>query len=36
MNDIPPFVWFPRQALKFLEDLHENNNRAWFEDHSMK
>ncbi|TFG99708.1 DUF2461 domain-containing protein [Candidatus Thorarchaeota archaeon] len=35
MDDIPPFTGFPRQGLKFLEELEQNNNRLWFNEHKQ-
>ena len=33
MSDMPSFPGFPREGLKFLGDLENNNNRDWFEEH---
>ena len=33
MNDMPPFSGFPREGLRFLQELTQNNNRDWFEAH---
>ena len=33
MNGMPEFEGFPREALTFLNDLAQNNDRIWFQDH---
>lgn len=31
MSDFPPFDGFPEAGLQFLDDLAQNNNKAWYE-----
>ena len=33
MEEYPPFLGFPREAVEFFKRLKRNNNRAWFEKH---
>ena len=33
MEEYPPFLGFPREAVMFFKRLKRNNNRAWFEKH---
>jgi uncharacterized protein (TIGR02453 family) len=33
MNEHPTFEGFPEQALRFLSELEQNNNRDWFQSH---
>ena len=32
-NDTPVFEGFPDSTLKFLQNLRENNSKAWFDEH---